>query len=115
MPPPHSRDTPYFSGHMEEKLDDFLKEYEELADSNGLTPQQKVETVIWYVAAPHHDFWMAAEGYATHDWDDFCQALRKTYVDVTALLCFYPILTPFLPLNNPLSTPCYPLLLTDLS
>jgi predicted Fe-S protein YdhL (DUF1289 family) len=68
---------------MEQKLDDFLKEYKELADSNGLSSQQKVETIIWYVAVPHCNFWMAAEGYATHDWDDFCQALRKTYMDIS--------------------------------
>ena len=56
---------------------------EELANSNSLSSQQKVETIIQYVAVPHCDFWMAAEGYATHDWDDFCRVLRKTYMDVS--------------------------------
>ena len=69
---------------MEQKLDNFLREYEELADSNGLTTRQKVETIIRYVAVSHRDYWMVADGYATHDWNDFCRALQRTYLDVSA-------------------------------
>jgi hypothetical protein len=67
MLPLCSRDVPYFLGHMEQKLDDFLREYKELADSNSLSMQQKVETIIQYVAVSHHDYWMATEGYMMHN------------------------------------------------
>jgi hypothetical protein len=37
MPAALSYHTPYFSGEGGESLDDFLCEYEELADDHGLT------------------------------------------------------------------------------
>jgi hypothetical protein len=42
------------------------------------------------------------------------EELRNVH-EVRSMLRFYPILTPYQPLINPLSTPCYPLSLTDLS
>jgi hypothetical protein len=84
MPPPRARDAPYFSEHVDCRISDFLKEYEDLADSNGLSRRQKVETVIRYVTSSHRNFWMLTEGYATGDWDAFCRALKRTYVDVSS-------------------------------
>jgi hypothetical protein len=39
MPPPHSRHAPSFFGKGGESLDDFLCEYEELANGHGLSEQ----------------------------------------------------------------------------
>ena len=49
MPLVWSKLAPYFSGKVHDPIKEFLQEYEELADSNGLTRQQKVETIIRYV------------------------------------------------------------------
>ena len=49
MPSPQDKTALYFSGKVDVKIKDFLKEYKELADGCGLLEQQKVETVIWYV------------------------------------------------------------------
>ena len=40
---PCSHHAPYFLGEGGESLDDFLCEYEELADGHGLTQRQKAE------------------------------------------------------------------------
>ena len=44
-----SKLAPYFSGEVNDPIKELSQEYEELADSNGLTSQQKVETIIQYV------------------------------------------------------------------
>jgi len=41
-----SKLVPHFTGEVEFPIQDFLEEYEELADKCGLTNFQKVETVI---------------------------------------------------------------------
>ena len=74
--------VPYFSG-LEDSIENFLQEYEELADSHGLTDRQKVETVIRYVAPSQRDLWKLLDGYIAHDWDDLCLALKDIYVDTT--------------------------------
>jgi hypothetical protein len=43
MPAALSCHAPYFSGEGGESLNDFLHEYEELADGHGLTEHQKVD------------------------------------------------------------------------
>jgi hypothetical protein len=54
---PYAKDNkaPYFSGRPEDTLDDFLREYEELATTCTLTPQQKVETILRYVSPQLRD------------------------------------------------------------
>ena len=49
MPSARSTHAPHFAGSKEELLPDFLNEYEDLADSFGLTEEQKVETVLRYI------------------------------------------------------------------
>ena len=49
MPSKQSKLALHFTGEVEHLIEDFLDEYEELADKCGLTSPQKVETVIWYV------------------------------------------------------------------
>jgi hypothetical protein len=55
MPSARSKLAPYFSGEVHDPIEEFLQEYEELADSNGLTRRQKVETIIRYVNPSQRD------------------------------------------------------------
>jgi hypothetical protein len=64
---PCSHHVPYFSGEGGESLDDFLCEYEELADGHGLTQRQKVDWVIRYVAHSQRDLWKSMEGFVVSD------------------------------------------------
>jgi hypothetical protein len=65
MPPPRSRAAPFFSEALDDPINDFLAEYLELADGHGLTEQQKVELVVWYVDAKLHNHWKSMAGYAS--------------------------------------------------
>ena len=84
MPSPRDKTAPYFSGEVDIKIEDFLKEYEELADGCGLSERQKVETVIRYVNTTQRHIWMSLSGFVRHDWDDLCRELRKEYISPTA-------------------------------
>src|SRR6266850_2016685 len=83
MPSARSKTAPFFSGNIDNPIEDFLQEYEELADSYRLNSRQKVETVIQYVAQSQRDIWKSLEGYINHDWVDLCCDLRDEYVDPT--------------------------------
>ncbi len=79
MPPARSHRAPFFSGHVGDPLDDFLREFEELATSCALTDQQKIETVIRYIPNDLRDLWKILDGYTAHDWALFRQSLERTY------------------------------------
>lgn len=78
---PYTKDNkaPYFSARPGDLLDDFLREYEDLATTHVLTPQQKVETILRYIPPELRDLWKILEGYSTHDWGLFRQSLAKLY------------------------------------
>ena len=78
---PCSHHVPYFSGEGGESLDDFLCEYEELADGHGLTQRQKVDWVIRYVAHSQRDLWKSMEGFVISDWNNLCKELCGTYLE----------------------------------
>ena len=67
------------TGHVSNPIEDFLREYEELADDCCLTSQQKVETIICYIPVALQDLWKLLEGYAARDWVDFKMMLEDTY------------------------------------
>jgi len=75
--------VPFFSGNINDLIEDFLQEYNELADSYRLSSRQKVETVIWYIAQSQRDIWKSLEGYVNCDWSDLCRNLRDEYVNPT--------------------------------
>jgi hypothetical protein len=79
MPPPRSHRAPYFSGRVGDLIEDFLNEYEELANSCGLTDCQKVETIIRYIPLTLQDLWKSLDGYLVHDWTDFRRVLKDIY------------------------------------
>ena len=79
MPPPRSYDAPYFSGRVSDPIEDFLDEYEELANSCGLTERQKVETVTRYISPSLRDFWKSLDSYQAHNWTDLRLTLEEIY------------------------------------
>ncbi|KAH9956553.1 hypothetical protein BGW80DRAFT_1187177 [Lactifluus volemus] len=79
MPGPRSKKAPSFAGSRAESIDDFLLEYEELADFYQLSEEQKVETITRYTSPDFKDYWKDLAGYATLDWAWFCQSLRHAH------------------------------------
>ena len=49
MPAPRSKRAPDFDSRNPEKLKEFLKEFEELAEKSGLTTREKAKIVVKYV------------------------------------------------------------------
>ena len=81
MPDARSKLAPYFSGEVDQDVEDFLDEYEEKANDNSLTDTQKVETVIRYVVKSQRHIWKSLSGYINRDWDNLRAQLRKQYVN----------------------------------
>ena len=71
MPTPRSQCAPCFSAQDDELLSEFLHEYEDLADGNGLTEKQKVETIICYILCDLHKLWKTLPGYRAIKWCHF--------------------------------------------
>ena len=84
MPSVRSKLAPHFLGEIEHPIEDFLEEYEELADSCGLSNLQKVETIIRYVDHSQRHIWQSLPGYINRKWDDFRDDLCKEYVTPSA-------------------------------
>jgi len=80
MPSVRSKLAPHFSGEIQHPVEDFLEEYEELADKYGLTEQEKVETVIRYVHRSQRHVWKSLPGFLDRDWNDLCDDLCEEYV-----------------------------------
>jgi len=83
MPSKRSKLAPFYSGEVKHPIEDFLDEYEELADKCGLTGPQKVETVIRYIDRSQRHIWQALPGYTDRNWDNFCNELCKEYINPT--------------------------------
>jgi len=49
MPHPLTNATPFFSGSLDDPINNFFAEYSELADGHGLSKRQKCKLVIQYV------------------------------------------------------------------
>ena len=84
MPAAKSQCTPHFSGQDDEILTEFLREYKDLAVGNGLTEQQKVETILCYVPHSPCNLWVTLPGYWTARWYHFRSELDKLYPDIAA-------------------------------
>jgi len=84
MPSVRSKLAPHFTGEVEFPIQDFLEEYEELADKCGLTNFQKVETVIRYVDRSQRHIWQSLPGYINCNWDDFRNDLGDEYINPSA-------------------------------
>lgn len=84
MPSARSKLAPCFSGEIEHPIEDFLEEYEGIADKHGLSEREKVETIIRYVIRSERHVWKSLSGYADRDWDEFRAQLCKEYVNPSA-------------------------------
>jgi len=80
MPSVRSKYTPHFSSEVDQDVEDFLDEYKELANDNGLTDGQKVDTVIWYVIKSQHHIWRSLSGFIDRNWDDLHVQLHQQYI-----------------------------------
>ena len=84
MPAAKSQRAPCFSGQDDKILAEFLHEYEDLAVGNGLTEQQKVETILRYIPRSLRNLWVTLPGYRTARWRRFRSELDKLYPDIAA-------------------------------
>jgi hypothetical protein len=69
MPLARSSRALHFSGTNSESLSDFLREYENLADSLGLSKEEKINTILCYVPRALQSLWLELRGYLVKDWD----------------------------------------------
>ena len=100
MPAAKSQRAPRFSDKNGEILSEFLRNYEHLADGNGLTEKQKVETILRYVPRSVRNFWSALPGYAPANWHHFRAEIESFYPDIAARTrCTRQVLTEFLELS----------------
>ena len=81
---PRSQRAPYFTGHVDDPLEDFLRDYKELATTHQLNDREKVQTVLRYIPVSLRDYWRSLEGYATQNWGDFRQSLEAKYTGPSA-------------------------------
>jgi hypothetical protein len=84
MPSSHSQTAPFFSGCVEDSLEDFLEEYNELAKDCRLMEKQKCEMVLCYIAPSHRDLWRSLDEFHIYDWTRYCQALSQIYESTSA-------------------------------
>ena len=82
MPTSKSQRAPRFSGQDDEILSEFLHEYEDLANGNGLTEKQKVETILRYIPRLLSNLWSTLPGYQTATWSSFRAKLEELYPDI---------------------------------
>ena len=83
MPSTQDRLAPFFSSKIDYLVEEFIQEFEEIADGHRLTNQQKVETIIRYIDTSQHHIWKSLQGYLNRNWHNFCNELRNEYVNPT--------------------------------
>ena len=99
MPAPRSQRAPRFSARDDELISEFLHEYEDLADGNGLTEKQKVETMICYVPRDLRKLWKTLPGYRATKWRRFREELIELHPDITEQACTREDLSQFVKLS----------------
>lgn len=90
MPTPPSAEAPYFDDQSNAPATFFLREYDTIATSHGLSGKQKLETIVHYIARPMRDHWKTLEGYSTGDWETFKLALESRYPDTSTARHYIP-------------------------
>ncbi|OJA09149.1 hypothetical protein AZE42_09546 [Rhizopogon vesiculosus] len=78
MPSPTSGKAPSFTGAKTELLD-FLNLFKDLANSNGLTDEEKCKNIVCYVDQCTKHFWVLLPGYASRDFTDFKKSILAKY------------------------------------
>jgi hypothetical protein len=85
MPAPRSNKAPFFGDQSGDTLEVFLREYENLAATHGLTPREKVEQILRYVSPELCDLWQFLDGYSTKDWHAFKQSIKDIYGEASMM------------------------------
>ncbi len=85
MPTPRSNKAPYFTDQSGDPVEVFLREYENLAITHGLTSSQKVEQVLRYVSLELCDLWQFLDGYTTHSWSTFKRSIEEIYGEASVM------------------------------
>jgi hypothetical protein len=78
MPGPGSSKVPSFSGETSELLE-FLKLFEDLASSSGLTSSDKCKMIVRYVNLETKQLWVTLTGYESKDFGVFKTNLIGQY------------------------------------
>ena len=68
MPGCISKDAPSISGHVK-NLQDFFMQFEDLADSCGLTSAEKCHAVLQYINSNTKELWASFPGFEKSDFD----------------------------------------------
>ena len=88
MPAPRSNKAPFFGDQSGDTLEVFLREYENLASTHGLTACEKVEQIIRYISPELCDLWQLLDGYSTRDWHTFRLSIKDIYGEVSMMSCY---------------------------
>ena len=78
MPGRNHHSAPKFDGKPA-SLSPFLDEIEQLAETCGLTPKQKIEWVIRYAPSDERELWQMQDSVGTDDWEKFKKELFELY------------------------------------
>lgn len=78
MPGRNHHSAPKFDGKPA-SLSPFLDEVEQLADSCGLNPKQKIEWVIRYAPSEERELWQMQESVGSENWVSFKKELFELY------------------------------------
>ena len=81
MPAANAARAPLFSGKTKDILD-FFEEFEQQAESCGLTPAEKCSIIIWYLGDRKTQKWRNAVGWKDGKWEEFKVAVLDKYPDV---------------------------------
>ncbi|KAF8889393.1 hypothetical protein BD779DRAFT_1469895 [Infundibulicybe gibba] len=78
MPGVASNKAPTFSGETSELLE-FLDYFEELADGYQLSEPERCKSLVRYVDQSTKRFWISLEGFGTHNYQKFKEAILDQY------------------------------------
>ena len=81
MPAANAAQAPLFSWKMKDVLE-FFKEFEQQAESCGLTPAEKCSVIVWYLGdRKTQNLWKNAVGWKDGKWEEFKVAVLDEYPD----------------------------------
>ena len=78
MPAASASQVPLFSGKMKD-IWDFLDDFEQQAESCGLTDVENCSMVIRYLDKKTQTLWKNAEGWKNGKWEEFKKSVLKDY------------------------------------
>ena len=81
MPAANAAQAPLFSGKTRDVLN-FFEEFEQQAESCGLTPAEKCSVIVRYLGdRKTQNLWKNADGWKDGKWEEFKIAVLDEYLD----------------------------------